>query len=133
MNVQIATICDAAVDHQGKLGILGTFDTIFTKKLPAIHPQCSIALRLLFRKIEEGSHKLRITIIDEDGKPVIPGIEVPADIKIPEGHIFATRNFVLNIQQIKFEKAGAYSVDIAIDGRQEANIPLYVKLIPAVA
>jgi hypothetical protein len=31
---------------------------------------------------------------------------------------------------LKFEKFGQHAVDIAIDGRQEASIPLEVKQIP---
>ena len=54
MQIQLAVLCDAATDYAGKLNILGTFDTLITSQLPAIHPQCSIALRLTFQKQEEG-------------------------------------------------------------------------------
>jgi hypothetical protein len=53
MDVQVAVLCDSAVDYRGKLCILGTFDTIFTTQLPAVHPHCSIALRLIFRDDDE--------------------------------------------------------------------------------
>ena len=55
MTIQIAVLCDAATDYNGKLNLLGTFDTILTSQLPAIHPQCSIALRIAFNRIEEGA------------------------------------------------------------------------------
>ncbi len=35
MNIQIAVLCDSAVEYQSRLCILGTFDTIRTHKLPA--------------------------------------------------------------------------------------------------
>ena len=54
MDIQIAALCDAATDSHGKLNILGTFDTINAGQMPAVHPQCSIALRLVFSKMEEG-------------------------------------------------------------------------------
>ncbi len=54
MDIQIAILCDAATDNNGKLNILGTFDTIYSAQLPATHPQCSIALRMTFSKGEEG-------------------------------------------------------------------------------
>ncbi|MDB6032554.1 MAG: hypothetical protein JWM16_2892, partial [Verrucomicrobiales bacterium] len=38
MEIQVAVLCDAATDYQGKLNILGTFDTIFTAQMPAVHP-----------------------------------------------------------------------------------------------
>ena len=127
MNIQVAVLCDAATDNNGKLNLLGAFDTIYTQQLPAVHAQCSIALRMTFSKIEEGAHKVKLNFVDEDGKFVMPSIDMPVDIAIPEETHFISRNFVVNIQQLKFEKPGLYSIDLAMDGRQEASIPLLVK------
>ena len=128
MDIQTAVLCDAATDNNGKLNILGTFDTIYTSQLPAIHPQCSIALRMTFSKVEEGPHKVKLNFVDEDGKSVMPPIEIPFDVAVPEETIFLSRNFIVNIQKLKFEKEGLYSIDIAVDGRQEGSIPLLVKI-----
>lgn len=127
MNIQMAVLCDAATDYAGKLNVLGTFDTILTHQLPAFHPQCSIALRITFSRIEEGPHKIKINFVDEDGKFVMPSIDMPVDISIPGETNFLARNFIINIQQLKFDKAGPYSIDVAIDGRQETSIPLLVR------
>ena len=131
MDIQVAVLCDAATDYKGKLNLLGTFNSVHTRDLPANYPQCSIVLRVVFKLVEEGSHKLRINFVDEDGKFVMPSIELPFEVKVPENDSFAYRNFILNIQRLKFEKFGQHAVDIAIDGRQEASIPLEVKQIPA--
>ena len=130
MDIQIAVLCDAATDNNGKLNLLGTFDTIFTSQLPAVHPQCSIALRMTFNKVEEGHHKAKLNFVDEDGKSVMPPIEMPVDVQVPEDTIFLSRNFIVNIQKLKFEKEGLYSIDIAVDGRQEGSIPLLVRVMP---
>jgi len=130
MNIQVAVLCDAATDNKGKLNLLGTFNSVHTRELPANYPQCSIVLRVVFKRVEEGSHKLRINFVDEDGKFVMPSIELPFDVSVPENDSFAYRNFILNIQRLKFEKFGQHAIDIAIDGRQEASIPLEVKQIP---
>ena len=127
MNIQVAVLCDAAADYNGKLNLMGTFDTIFTPKLPAIHPQCSIALRITFDRIEEGAHKLRLNFVDEDGKLIMPSMDAPVDITFPTDSTFVSRNFIINIQQLKFELAGLYSIDVALDGRQLTSIPLAVK------
>ena len=130
MDIQVAVLCDAATDYKGKLNLLGTFNSVHARELPANYPQCSIVLRVVFKLVEEGSHKLRINFVDEDGKFVMPSIELPFEVKMPENDSFAYRNFILNIQRLKFEKFGQHAVDIAIDGRQEASIPLEVKQIP---
>jgi len=128
MDIQIAVLCDAATDNSGKLNILGTFDTIYTSQLPAVHPQCSIALRMTFNKVEEGTHTVKLNFVDEDGKSVMPPIEIPIDVAVPDETIFLSRNFIVNIQKLKFDKEGLYSIDIAVDGRQEGCIPLLVKV-----
>jgi hypothetical protein len=130
MNIQIAVLCDAATDYGGKLNLLGAFDTIATQQLPAVHPQCSIALRIAFNRIEEGSHKLKINFVNEDGKLVMHSIEIPFQIQVPSEVNLLVRNFVINIQQLKFDLPGQYSIDVAIDGRHEISIPLLVRHQP---
>jgi len=49
---------------------------------------------------------------------------------VPDETIFVSRNFIVNIQQLKFEKPGLYAIDIAMDGRQTGTIPLLVKQMP---
>ena len=128
MDVQIATLCDSAADYRGKLCILGTFDTIVTSRMPATHPHCSIALRLVFRDTDQGNHKLKVALIDEDGANMLPDIEPELDVKIPDNAFFYSRNFIFNLQQIKFDKTGQYSIDIYMDGGIVARIPLQVML-----
>ena len=131
MTIQIAVLCDAATDYNGKLNLLGTFDTIITSALPAIHPQCSVALRISFNRIEEGSHKVKMNFVDEDGRLVMPSIDMPVDVAIPGDANFLVRNFIINVQQLKFDQPGQYSIDIAIDNRHEMSIPLLVKMANA--
>ena len=135
MNVQVAILCDAATQEAGseKLNLLGAFDTIYAPQLPAIHPQCAVALRITFATGDEGQHKLALNFINADGRPVMPAMEIPVIVALPEDVHFVTRNFVVNIQQLKFAEVGLYSVDILMDGRSLASIPLQVKLIPRAA
>ena len=129
MEIQIAALCDAATDTAGKLNILGTFDTINAVQVPAVHPQCSIALRLIFQKIEEGSHKMKLNFVNEDGKLVMPSIDIPVEVSVPEDTTFVSRNFIINIQQLKFDQPGQYAIDIALDGRHEGSVPLLVRMV----
>jgi hypothetical protein len=126
MEIQVAVLCDSAVDYRGKLCILGTFDTIVTSTLPSTHPHCSIALRIVFRDSDEGSHKIKVRLINEDGKNLLPNIEPEMKVKMPENVFFFSRNLVFNLQQIKFEQAGLYSIDVLIDEQMTARIPLQV-------
>ena len=130
MTIHVAALCDAAADYGGKLNILGTFDTIFSQQFPALHPHCAVALRISFAKMEEGRHQMKMNFVDEDGKSIMPPIDMPVDIVVPGDSTFVSRNFVLNIQGLKIDRPGLYSIDIAVDGRHEASIPLAVKEMP---
>ena len=127
MTIQLAVLCDAATDYQGKLNILGTFDTIFAQHFPAAHPQCSVALRIAFTKMEEGNHTLKIDFVDEDGQSIMQSLNMPVEVVLPGDATFLSRNVVLNIQQLKFATAGLYAIEIAVNGQHEASIPLAVK------
>ena len=131
MELQVAALCDAAVDYDGKLCLMGAFDTIVTHALPAIHPQCSVALRILFRKEEEGPHAVSVLFVDEDGHSIVPPMETTFDITLPEDVFFTTRNLILNLQQLPLSRHGAFSIDISVDKVQMASIPLQVRLVQA--
>jgi len=130
MNIQVAVLCDAATDENCKLNLLGAFDTIYTQQLPAVHPQCSIALRVTFSNQDEGQHKLRLNFVDADGRSIMPSIDIPVQVVLPGDSHFVTRNFIVNIQQLKFENPGLYSIDMSFDGQPQASIPLLVKHNP---
>ena len=130
MEIQVAVLCDAAVDYDGKLCLMGTFDTIVAPALPALHPQCSVALRILFRKEEEGPHKVSVLFVDEDGHSIVPPMETSFEVELPDELFFLTRNLILNLQQLPFARPGAYSIDLSVDGRQMASIPLQIRVIP---
>jgi len=133
MNVQIAALCDSAADYSGKLCVMGVFDTIAARQFPIVHAYCSLALRVVFSHEEEGAHKLRVTLIDEDGRALLPALEPEINISLPENMFFATSNFVFNLQGLKFEKAGQYSFDIAVDGKMIARVPMQVVLMTGAA
>src|SRR5258706_13866668 len=126
MDIQIAILCDAATDTNGKLSILGTFDTIYTSQLPAVHPQCSIALRMTFSKVEEGPHKVKLNFVDEDGKLVMPSIDIPIEVAVPDDKIFFSPHFIIKIHQLKFEKPRLYSISNTITHPQGERITLFV-------
>lgn len=126
MEVQIASLCDAAADYNGKLSLLGAFDTVLVQKLPAVHPHCSVALRIVFRDTDEGDHTLQLAMIDEDGRNLLPKIEAQIKIKLADNMFFSSNNLIFNLQGLQFPAVGQYSIDIRLDDQIIARIPLQV-------
>lgn len=128
MDIDVFVLCDAATEWAGKLNILGTFDTIYALAFPVIHPHCALALRIRFSQIEEGQHHVRINVTDADGRLVIPPLDGNITIKFGPHDTMAVANMVLNLERLKIDKPGQYSIDFAIDGRLEKSHPLFVRL-----
>jgi hypothetical protein len=128
MKVEIFTLCDAATsDSGGKLNILGSFDRLNAASIPVTHPLCALAIKMRFEKLEEGQKRIGISFIDSDGTAVMPTLNAQTQVTFPPDETSVTACLVLQIQQLKLPNFGEYSIDLAIDGRQEASIPLFVK------
>ncbi len=127
MKVEIFTLCDAATtDAAGKLNILGSFDRLNAKEAPVTHPQCALAIKLRFERLEEGPKRIRIAFVDSDGSSVMPTLDATTQVQFRPGDTSATTSLVLVIQQLRLPKFGEYSIDLAVDDRHEASIPLFV-------
>ena len=128
MKIELFCLCDAATNENGKLNLLGTYDTLRVSALPAVHPYCAVAMRIRFSSMENGPHTVVISIIDEDGSKFIPPLKGAVEVYIPDGETTAAFNFVFNLQQLKFVKAGEYGIDLIIDGKVEGSLPMMVRM-----
>ena len=54
----------------------------------------------------------------------MPSLDAKINVDFPQNMDSSIANLILNIHGLKIEKFGKYSVDLAIDGRQEASLPL---------
>jgi hypothetical protein len=133
MKVEIFSLCDfATADASGKLTLVGVFDTVWAREVPATHGLCALAIRIRFNKIEEGLKKFKISFIDSDGNPVMPAMEMQIPVQIPPHLQQATAQVVFLIPQVKFSNFGEYGIDLAVDSRQEMSTPLYVRQLPII-
>lgn len=126
MEIEIFTLADFAQDNHSKMTIVGTFDSIHARQFPCIHPACSIACRLRFAAKESGSHSFRVTLTDAKGKELIQPVEGTMNIGAPANGQFSSVNFVINFNQLKFEKPGRYSFELTIDNEWVSGLPLFL-------
>lgn len=126
MQVEVFSLCDAATTGEGKLNLLGAFDTIWARTMPAVHPQCTLALRLRFNALEGEAHKVSVKLVDEDGRPLIPAMNGAIKVQFSPGQRTSSANFILNIQGLRIERYGEYSIDLAVNGKAKVSLPLFV-------
>ena len=128
MNIEAFLICDAATDSQGKLNLLGAFDTIYLTDVPAVHPQCAIVLRLRLDRSQHGEHAITLHLIDEDGQHVIKPLDGRFRVGGGTGAT-ATSNLILNLQGLQLKRFGELAFHLHIDGKAMASLPLYIRKI----
>jgi hypothetical protein len=127
MLVEIFSLCDASTSENGKLNILGAFDTIWVRQFPAVYPHCAVAIRIRFLAVEKGDHKVGLRLIDMDGKDVLPPAGGSLHLDLSEGLSSGSSNLILNIQSMKLDKTGEFSLELSIDGEHAFSLPLFVR------
>lgn len=129
MNVESFTLSDHAEDNHGKLSIMGVFDQVDSQTFPAQHPHCCLALRLRFQRSEEGTHKVRIVLVDADGKQ--GAFKFEGEVKNPAPLSYDTwaANLVINMNGLPIPAPGNLYWDLVVDGQLVSRLPLYARQV----
>lgn len=130
MKVEMFVLCDAATEYMGKMNLLGTFDSIHARQVPATHPLCAVAMRLRFERHERGDHRIRVNLVDADGQLVVPSLDANLQVRFPDEAPSYAVNLILNLQGIRFVRYGEYSIDLIADGQPAGSLPLFVRQMP---
>lgn len=131
MELEVLALCDAATDDRGKLNILGVFDSLQAPQAPFKHPACAVALRIRFHLAEEGEHRLRLSLIDEDGHAAAPPIDATVTVRIDPALGSAALNLIVNIQRLEVRRFGEHRLDLAMDEKPLGSLPFFVRQVPA--
>ncbi len=131
MDIEAFLLCDAANDSDGKLNILGGFNSILAEQVPAVRPVSVLACRFRFEAEEIGDHRFRVLITDMDGHNVISPIEGNMKVQLKADQISTVVNFILNIQNLKLEKFGSYRVELEYDGVEATTLPFSLMKVPS--
>lgn len=127
MKVPLALIADYAnVTAEGKLNIMGIFDTIFVPGgFPTVHPQMRLIVRFQVAPAEQGSTKLiEIKLLDADGNLLLAmasTIQLPQDLPLN-----AEFPQIVELNGLTFSKAGDYAFSVLVGGEEKANVPFHV-------
>ena len=130
MNVSFALLADyTTTSKEDKFSVIGIYDRIGARSFPARHPNLQLAIRILTTRADVGQErKIMVDLVDSEGKTLQRAdgvIGIPADVPRPP-----TMNLVMVFEDTIFQEAGQYQFNVFIDGRQEAEVPLALELIP---
>lgn len=126
MQIDFAFICDYA-EVANKINALGIgFDTIYASSVPARHPSFFLVFQVRANVVEVGEKKISVSLIDEDGKEIIPKINGKFPIPKPVEGIESKARIAMQFGMVQFPKHGSYSVHAVIEGHDMIDIPLHV-------
>lgn len=126
MELLVATLCDTAVENQGKLNVLGAFDAIVAQSFPAGF-SFNLALRFCFTAADHGPHSFSIRFSDDsEAAGEVPPNESTMEVNMPAGTPgFSTQNMITPLSGT-VQKAGIYHLDVHFDDKVLVHIPLRV-------
>ena len=131
MDVDLAVVADAAnVSQEGKLNILGVFDSIWAREFPFRHGAMVFVLRVRADFTEQGVHQMEVRLMDADGSQLF---KAEGPLTVPGGapgrpikpHV------IMGLAGITFQKPGDYSFEVIVNDQHMKSVPLYVMQAPA--
>ena len=118
MKVELYALCQGAFNSNGQLTIVNTIDNFVVPSFPA-RVSFGLALKLYILPKEEGEKTLTISILDKENNSIIPPI--PASLHVDSYDKASHIAIALNLQNVLFEKPGAYDVHLELDGKRLDN------------
>jgi len=126
IKIELFTFCDFAQENNGKLTIVGTFDTIISRNFPCVHPQLAVVIRLRFDLWEFGTHSFKIETRDLEGGMSLETINGNIEVK-EVGNASAVSHLVFSISNLHFKNPGITNFILFIDDKEIDSIPLYIR------
>jgi hypothetical protein len=128
MEVTMALLADAAnISREGKLNVLGVFQTMNSSEVPFNYSKFVLVLSLRASPGEKGMQKsLIVRLITEDGKPlgdlINAGLGVPADA--PE--LNPELNLMVDVAGLHIPRFGKYTIEVLVNGEPKKQLELNV-------
>jgi hypothetical protein len=131
MRVTMALLADAAnVSREGKLNVLGVFDTIYARSFPVAHAQMQLVLRFEGNAAEGGSTcSFEVHLVAPDGA-VQARVPVTMTIPRPETGERVRVDHILTFANVGFQQPGRYALRVVLADSAETAVPLRLEQVP---
>lgn len=135
MEITLAVLADAAnLSQEGKLNLLGVFQTIHTPVVPFKLPSMTFVAMAQLEISDKGiPHSFKLVIHDEDMHEIWLSGEVPFSVAHEDQRLNPELPFMFRFQNFEFPIFGVYQFDIYIDDKKQRELsPLKVVVQPII-
>lgn len=127
MHVTFALFADAAnLSQEGKLNILGVFDTLQVGTLPALHPRATLVVHLKGSAADVGNHRVSLQWLSPGGTELWSS-EGELGIAAPPAGVIEMDFPLIAQLDLPLDLAGGYLMRVGLDGQTHAEIPIQVR------
>jgi len=131
MQVKLAILADGAnLSREGKLNVLGIFDTVFARSFPTTHAQMQLVVRFEATAAEIGTtHTIDVQLLAPAGPALF---QLSGTLTVPQpvlGGDTVGVDHILSFANVRFEAPGRHAFRIAVDGAESATVPLRVEQV----
>ncbi len=128
MHINFTFLCDAASQGaNGKIDALGIgVSRLFASALPVQHPMLFAVAEVAYNAMEAGPKAMALRLIDADGRDVIPPVNSEFFLAAIADNPACVAHLILQFAMVQFTAFGDYAVELAIDGRPIASLPLAI-------
>jgi hypothetical protein len=130
MELAFAMLADhVAETKEGKLVIVGEFDTIGAAQFPATHPAFFLVARFQGSGAEPRGHRLALRLIGPDGRNTLPE-ESDLQLQAVRVHENVSRaNVLLHFAGLQFPQPGLYHLQLHFDGVFAGEVTLHLQQV----
>ncbi len=133
MKILLAALADCAnISREGKLNVMGLFNTIHAAQVPFTHPSLQLVLRISLALAEvDREHEIEIRCMDEDGAELF---KVEGQFSVagaPAPGISPTFDHIVGVHNMTFRKFGGHTFAIFVNRDLKQTIDLEVARLPA--
>jgi len=126
MTSEIFCVCDSASVADGKLDIRGTFSRLACPVFPIVLPPPTVVATLRFDTVEEGIHKLEVSVFNLEDKIIGPPAKAQFPVTAEGDDVQAWQTAIIQIPNVRFASPGDFRFALNIDGHSVASCLLCV-------
>jgi hypothetical protein len=127
MQVSFALFADAAnLSQEGKLNILGVFDAVQVAALPAVHPRACLVVRIKGTPADVGTHSVTLRWLNPEDQELWAS-RGELNVGAPPPGVSEMDMPLIAALDLPIDRAGTYTMSIALDDVLTAAVPLHVR------
>jgi hypothetical protein len=128
MRLDLALFAQAAnTTADGKLNILGEFNSIMGTAGPIIFPTATLVLRIVGTALESGEHRVGLRQRNADGDLIWTSPDIPFALPAPDILGVPVRSaLIVQMGPLVFPEFVTYTYEIVVDGQHLDDVELHV-------